>query len=91
MKTNTLPDWFIGLIHCPNSGTELVLASESDIQRLRDLQQRGQLVTKLGRTISSIATQGLVSADGAWFYPVEAGIPCLLPDEAWSLRIDPVH
>lgn len=68
-----------------------MLASESDIQRLQDLHQRGQLITKLGRTISSIATQGLVSADGAWFYPIEAGIPCLLPDEAWVLRIDPRH
>jgi uncharacterized protein YbaR (Trm112 family) len=45
------------------------------------------MTNKIGRTVSAIPTQGLVSKDGRWLYPVVQGIPCLLPDEA--IPIDP--
>jgi uncharacterized protein YbaR (Trm112 family) len=43
------------------------------------------LATKLGRTVSGRLTQGLVSSDGLWFYPIEQGIVSLLPDDAVPL------
>lgn len=77
-----LPEWLMGLIRCPNSGTELMLASPELLQRLRHRLEQGQLTTKLGRTISSELTQGLVSADGNWFYLIQHGIVDLVPDDA---------
>jgi len=59
-----------------------MLASAEQLQRLQDQQARGQLITKLGRTFSGPLTQGLVSEDRHWFYPMADGILCLLPDEA---------
>jgi uncharacterized protein YbaR (Trm112 family) len=76
-----LPKWLMGLIRCPNSGTELMLASPELLQRLRQRREQGQLTTKLGRTVSSELTQGLVSADGRWFYVITNGIADLVPDE----------
>lgn len=83
---NALSDWLMGLIRCPNTGTELMLAPRDTLERIRTLHGQGQLRTKLGRTLSQIPTQGLVSADGRWFYPIERGIACLLPDEACDLQ-----
>lgn len=77
-----LPEWLMGLVRCPNSKTELMLASPSVLIFLKEQLERGELCTKLGRTISVVPTQGLVSADRGWFYPMIDGIPCLLPDEA---------
>lgn len=77
-----LPEWFIGLIHCPNTGTKLTLASPEQLQSLQKRQNQGSLTTKLGRTFSGRLTQGLVSGDGEWFYPLDEGVICLLPDDA---------
>jgi uncharacterized protein YbaR (Trm112 family) len=84
LKVN-LPDWFIGLIHCPITGTKLTLASPSQVQWLQQLQKEAGLTTKLGRTVFGELTQGLVSEDGRWFYPLDLGIVSLLPDDAISL------
>jgi uncharacterized protein YbaR (Trm112 family) len=81
----SLPDWFIGLIRCPITGSELMLASPTQLQSLQERQERGTLATKLGRTVSDRPTQGLVSSDGLWFYPIERGIVSLLPDDAVPL------
>jgi uncharacterized protein YbaR (Trm112 family) len=77
-----LPEWFIGLIRCPNTGTKLTLASPDQLQSLQRHQEQGTLTTKLGRTFFCQLTQGLVSEGGEWFYPLEDGVVCLLPDDA---------
>lgn len=82
-----LPEWFMGLIRCPNTGTELKLASRELVLRLQQRLNRGQLVTKLGRTFSGPLTQGLVSADERWFYPIDGTVVGLLPDEAVVISV----
>lgn len=77
-----LPDWFMGLIRCPITGTKLTLASDAQLQSLKQQQKAGILTTRLGGTVSIEPTQGLVSSDGAWFYPLEEGMVQLLPDDA---------
>jgi uncharacterized protein YbaR (Trm112 family) len=43
------------------------------------------MTNKIGRTISAIPTQAVVSQYQRWLYPVIDGIACLLPDEAIPL------
>jgi len=80
-----LPDWFMGLVRCPITGTRLMLASAAQLQSLQRRQATGKLTTRLGRTVSGPLTQGLVSEDGRWFYPVEEGALHLLPDDAIAM------
>lgn len=79
------PEWILGVIRCPNSGTCLSLASAQLLSLLEDRHGRSPMTNKIGRTISAIPTQALVSQDQRWLYPVIDGIPCLLPDEAIPL------
>lgn len=81
-----LPDWFMGLVRCPITGTKLTLASPSQLQSLQQRKEGVGLTTKLGRTVFGELTQGLVSDDGRWFYPLDQGIVSLLPDDAISLE-----
>jgi len=82
LEENVFPNWFLDLIRCPNSGGTLSLANPTILRELSDRHGLSPLTNKLGRTISAVPTQGLVSQDGRWFYPIEHNIPCLLPDEA---------
>lgn len=68
-----------------------MLACPSLMQSLQQRQETGSLTTKLGRTVSGRLTQGLVSEDGCWFYPIHEGpihegMVRLSPDDA--IRID---
>jgi uncharacterized protein YbaR (Trm112 family) len=82
----SFPEWILGVIRCPNSGNTLSLASPDLLSQLADRHVQAPILNKIGRTISAIPTQGLVSQDGRWFYVIEQGIPCLLPDEAIELE-----
>jgi uncharacterized protein YbaR (Trm112 family) len=68
------------------------VASAKSISQLVDRYKQSGLTNKIGRSVSEIPTQGLVSQDGRWFYAIDRGIPCLLPDEAIELdpKINPV-
>lgn len=84
---NLFPEWILGILRCPNSGTSLAVASAKLIGQLSDRYKQSGLTNKIGRSVLEIPTQGLVSTDGRWFYGVHQGIPCLLPDEA--IELDP--
>lgn len=81
------PEWILGIIRCPNSGTPLAVASAKLISQLADRTKQSGMTNKIGRSVLEIPTQGLVSQDGCWFYGVHQGIPCLLPGEA--IELDP--
>lgn len=59
-----------------------MLASQAVLDTLRGRARHGKLSTVLGRTISIVPSQGLVSHDGRWFYAIMDGIACLMADEA---------
>lgn len=82
MEELKFPNWFLGVIRCPNSGGKLSPANPVILHELSKRHLDAPLTNKLGRTISAPPTQGLVSEDGRWLYPIEKNIPCLLPDEA---------
>ena len=81
-----VPEWLFPLIRCPISRGRLRPAGAELIAWLQQQQTQGVLTTRIGRSVSEIPTQGLVSEDGCWFYPVHRGIPTLIPDEAVKLR-----
>lgn len=80
-----MPDWLFTCLRCPNSGGSLMKATSDDLARLSELHERGQLCTRVGRTILTVPSQGLVSENRSWFYCVENEIPCLVPEEAIAL------
>ena len=83
-----MPDWILGYLRCPQSGAKLLQASQTVLAAVAERVRKGTLVTVLGRTISQVPTQGLVSEDGRWFYAVNDEIAVLLADEA--IELDPL-
>ena len=83
-----MPDWILFYFRCPQSSGELLLASQSVLDALGERACNGTLFSVLGRTISQVPSQGLVSANGRWFYAIKDGIACLLADEAIDLHSD---
>jgi len=80
-----LPDWILGYLRCPHSGEKLLQASQAVLDAVAERARNGTLFTVLGRTISQVPMQGLVSANGRWFYVVNDEIAVLLADEAIDL------
>jgi uncharacterized protein YbaR (Trm112 family) len=81
-ECEAIPSWLFEFIRCPISKTTLTMAPSGILRQLLEHQRAKPLVTRGGRTISSLPTQGLLSGDGCWLYPVHQNIPTLIPDEA---------
>ncbi len=86
LENIVLPDWILEYLRCPQSKGKLFLASHAVLDALLESVRSGALVTVLGRTISQVPSQGLVSADGRWFYSVNDSIARLMADEAVPLQ-----
>lgn len=71
----------IELLRCPISGQTLKAAPESVVRSLQETQHAGTLRNRNGDAIEPFE-DGLVTSDGARFYPIRSGIPVLLPGEA---------
>jgi hypothetical protein len=85
LENIVLPDWILEYLRCPQSSGKLLPASQAVLNALSERAHSGTLVTVLGRTISQIPSQGLVSADGRWFYVANDSIVSLMADEAVPL------
>ena len=85
LENIVLPDWILEYLRCPQSSGKLLLASQAVLDTLSERAHNGTLFTVLGRTISQIPSQGLVSADGRWFYLTNDSIASLMSDEAVPL------
>ena len=71
----------LDLLRCPITGQTMKLAPENVIRDLQRRQQSGALCTRTGETAEPFE-DGLLTADGAWLYPIRSGIPVMLAEEA---------
>jgi uncharacterized protein YbaR (Trm112 family) len=81
-----IPSWLLPLIRCPITKQGFQLAPSSVIDRLKELAAKGLLRSKNGISVSEIPSQGLLTPDQRWLYPIRRGIPSLIPDDAISLE-----
>lgn len=71
----------IELLRCPISAQTVKAAPEIVVRSLQERQRSGALRTH-GGEVAEPFEDGLLSADGAWFFPVRSGIPAMLASEA---------
>ena len=71
----------IELLRCPISGQSLKAAPESVVRSLQESQCTGVLRNRDGGACEPFE-DGLLTSDGAWFYPIRTGIPVLIAGEA---------
>ncbi len=85
-ELESVPEWLLKYIRCPITRTTLLPASQAILDQLVARHSQIPLTTRGGRTISCVPTQGLLSGDGCWLYPVQNQIPTLIPDEAIAVQ-----
>ena len=73
------------LLCCPLSRQPLAPAPVDLIVRLENERIAGTLRNRAGQPLAEPIAAGLVRADGALFFPVHAGIPVLVAEEAVPL------
>ena len=71
----------VELLRCPITGQTVTPAPENVIRDLQQQQQSGALHARGGETVEPFE-DGLLTADGAWLYPIRSGIPVMLSGEA---------
>jgi uncharacterized protein YbaR (Trm112 family) len=82
MESLPCPRWLVGYLRCPISHSELLIPSPRWFAKLAESHAATPLATRLGRSISQLPMQGLLSHDRHWLYIAENQIPTLIPDEA---------
>ena len=75
----------IELLRCPISAQTMKAAAENVVRSLQERQRSGALRTR-GDEVAEPFEDGLLSADGAWFFPIRSGIPVMLAGEAIAMR-----
>jgi uncharacterized protein YbaR (Trm112 family) len=75
----------IGLLRCPEDGSELTPASDDDLRAVNALIRSRRLVNRAGRTLDEPIDGGFVRAAGDILYPVIHQIPILIRDEGIEL------
>ena len=71
----------IELLRCPISAQTMKAAPENVVRTLQERQRSGALRAR-GGEIAEPFEDGLITADGAWFFPIRNGIPVMLAGEA---------
>ena len=74
----------IELLRCPISAQTMKAAPENVVRVLQERQQVGALRTR-GGELADPFEDGLITADGAWFFPIRSGIPVMLASEAIAI------
>ena len=73
------------LLRCPISAQTLQAAPENIVRALQERQRASALRTR-GGEIAEPFDGGLLTADGAWFFPIRGGIPVMLAGEAVAMK-----
>ncbi|QDV70242.1 hypothetical protein Poly24_39620 [Rosistilla carotiformis] len=69
-------------IRCPVTQSILRVGADDLIQRINQRISDGTARNRIDRPVQRPLDAGLVNADNSLLYPVWAGIPTLIPDEA---------
>ena len=75
----------IELLRCPISAQALNVAPENLLSDLQERQRAGGLRTR-GGEIAEPFEDGLLTADGAWLFPIRSGIPVMIANEAFAIE-----
>ncbi len=71
----------VDLLRCPITKQSVKRAPEELLHSLRQRHLDGTLRTRGGENVEPFE-DGLLTADGAWLYPIRSGIPVMLASEA---------
>lgn len=80
-----LSDKLIQHLRCLESGSELELLDQRDLQNLNAAIEAGEIFNRLGQRIEHTLDEGLVNKDRSVVYAVYNQIPQLILDESISL------
>lgn len=80
-----IPAWAMNQLQCPITREPLETSDSELVRRLQTQQAQGKLMNRLGTPCSDPFDSGLVNRSGSFFYPVRAGVPSLVPQEAIPL------
>lgn len=75
-------DTLLQLVRCPVKLSPLTIADPRLVETLNQFIERGELVNRLGETVTQPLDGGLVNADRSLLYPIRHEIPTLIADEA---------
>ncbi len=78
----------MAVIRCPQTGERLITAGPDVLARLEQLRQTKRLTNVSGRSVEEVILLGLTSENGTWFYPVRAGMPILVAEEAIHVKAE---
>ncbi len=75
----------VDLLQCPETRTPLRLADDSLVARLNEAIAVGTIKNRVGDTLETSLTGGLVTEGGNLLYPIVDDLPIMLVDEAIPL------
>lgn len=75
-----IPDHLLDILCCPVSHEPLLPLSKNKLKKLNDAIASGDIQYVDGDKVESALTAALVTRDGKVVYPIEDGIPVLLPE-----------
>ena len=73
-------------LRCLETGSKLIIATPELLNLLNDQIANGSISNRLGQSIASPVTAGLVNESKTILYLVNNGIPQMVADEAISLK-----
>ena len=85
-ETITFFDELVKILRCPLSGDPLQLAQPGVIQQVNDAVSAGTARDRLEQKVGEPIEGGLVTTEPKWLYPIRAGIPTLVSEEAIDLE-----
>ena len=77
---------FLSMLICPGTKQPLRVATAEEVAKVNRAIAAGTARNRGGALVATPVGEGLVTADGAAFYPVLEGIPILLTAEAVMLN-----